>query len=203
MVTLETMIPTEAILGSPLKVRILRLLARYPGREFTLRELARLVGASHVGVGKALEDLLAYAIVRRRVIGRAYAVSANPDSVSFRGASKLFDTERTALNRLGTLVRRWCSRHPSVLYAALFGSYARALAGPRSDVDLLLVARNPKRLHEDLGPLQEAVHKLLGRPLAPLLMSPTEFARLRESALARAVREEGTTLYQRDGWALP
>ena len=48
---------TEAVLGSPLKVRTLRVLRRYPTREFTTRELAREVGASDVGVGKALDDL--------------------------------------------------------------------------------------------------------------------------------------------------
>ena len=203
MVTLKTMIPTEVLLGSPLKVRILRLLARYPSREFTLRELGRSVGASHVGVGKALEDLLAYDIVRRRTVGRASAVSANPDSMSFREASKFFETERAALDRLRTLVRRWCGRHPGVLCATLFGSYARATSGPRSDVDLLLIARNPKALHAELGSLQGAVRKLLGRPLAPLLLSPDEFRRLKGSPLARAVREEGVTLYQRDGWIPP
>lgn len=203
MVTLRSMVPTETVLGSPLKVRILRLLARYPGREFTVRELSRFVDASHVGVGKALKDLVAYDIVRSRVVGRAHAVSANLDSVTFRGVSRFFEMERGALDRLRVLVRRWCGRHASVLYAAVFGSYARGRAGPRSDVDVLLVARNPQSLHEDLGSLQEGVHKLFGRPLAPVLVSPYELARLRGSPLVRAVKKEGIPLYQRDGWTLP
>ncbi len=203
MVIIATMIPTEAVLGSPLKVRILRILARYPGREFTHRELARFVGASHVGVSKALEDLLAYDIVRRRVVGRAYAVSANPDSALFKEAGSLFQAEDTIVDRLRNLVRRWCHRHPGVLYAALFGSYARGEAGPQSDVDLLLVARNPRSLEKDLESLREAVRRLLGRPLAPTLTAPDEIARLSDSPLLKAIRAEGLTLYRRNGWTLP
>lgn len=203
MVTVATMIPTEALLGTPLKIRILRFLARYPDRTFTQRELGRFVGASHVGVGKALEDLLAYDIVRRQVVGRAYGVSANRDSALFTEVANLFEAEKAMLGRLRNEVRRWCRRHPEVLYAALFGSYARGQAGPRSDIDLLLVARNPQALEKDLDSLREAARTLLGRPLAPLLATPQEIARRRNSTLLRAIRSEGVTLYRRNGWTLP
>lgn len=66
---------TEGVLGSTLKIRTLRVLHRHPTREFTTRELAREVGASDVGVGRALDDLEAFDVVRRR-IGRALAVRA-------------------------------------------------------------------------------------------------------------------------------
>src|SRR3989304_1294567 len=52
---------------------------------------AREVRASDVGVGKVLDDLEAYDVVRRRRIGRAYAGQANPDSAPFGLTRGLFE----------------------------------------------------------------------------------------------------------------
>src|SRR3990172_6049554 len=115
---------TEALLGSTLKIRTLRVLRRYPTREFTTRELAREVGASDVGVGKVLDDLEAYDVVRRRRIGRAYAVQANPHSALFDLTRGLFEREEDLGARFRRTVQRWCAREGAE-YAALFGSAAR------------------------------------------------------------------------------
>src|SRR3970040_1216187 len=100
---------TEAILGSTLKIRTLRVLRRYPTREFTTRELAREVGAR---------------VVRRRRIGRALAVRANPHSALFAATQQLFEQEEDLGARFQKSVRRWCARQ-DVEYAELFGSAAR------------------------------------------------------------------------------
>lgn len=196
------MYPTEAVLGSPLKVRILRILLRYPAREFTVRELARAVGASHVGVGKALETLIAHGTVQRRRIGRAYAVRAAADSSMVRELGRLFRAEEAAPDRLKAAVRNWCGRRPEVLYAALYGSYARGEAGETSDVDILLVSRDPGSTQDGLAPLRRGIHRLLGRPLSPLVLSPAQAEERRDSELFADLRREGVVLYKRRGWEL-
>lgn len=194
-----TTIPLERVLGSPLKLRILRTLSRYPSRDFTLRELARAVGASHVGVMKAMEDLLAYDVARERRIGRARAVRANSESALFRAAEALFDREEALQTELREGVRAWCERRPGVLYAALFGSAARGEAGPESDVDLLLVAERPEAVLEDLDVLRTLVRGILGRPLAPLVVTPKEAEGSRVRSLLEAARAGGVVLYRREG----
>ena len=47
----------ESLLGSRVKVKILRTLCRHRGKESTVRELADFLDVSHIGVLKALEDL--------------------------------------------------------------------------------------------------------------------------------------------------
>lgn len=188
----------EALLGSALKIRTLRVLRRYPTREFTTRELAREVGASDVGVGKALDDLEAYDAVRRRRIGRAYTVRANPDSALFAVARELFDREEDLGARFQRSVQRWCAR-VGVEYAALFGSAARAELGPQSDVDLLIVARDSRKVYDDLGDLEEETRRVFGRPLSPLVLTPEEFRRARSSSLGENLRQEGIPLYARKG----
>jgi len=189
---------TEAVFGSTLKIRTLRVLDRYPTREFTTRELSRVVGASDVGVGKALDDLEAFDVVRRRRIGRALAVRANPDSALFAAAQELFDREEDLGARFRKAVQRWCARQ-DVESAELFGSAARGELGPRSDVDLLIVSRTPKAALDALGDLEAETRRLLGRPLSPLVLRPEEFRRARTSSLRVSLRREGIPLYARKG----
>ena len=189
---------TEALLGSTLKIRTLRVLRRLPAREFTVRELAREVGASDVGVGKVLDDLEAYDVVRRRRIGRAYAIRANPDSALFGVTRDLFEREEDLGAQFQTAVQRWCARE-GVEYAALFGSAARGDLGPDSDVDLLIVSRTPKAVHDAIGDLAHEVHRLFGRPLSPLVLEPAEFRKVRSSSLGESLRREGIPLYKRKG----
>jgi len=189
---------TEAILGSTLKIRTLRVLRRYPTREFTTRELAREVGASDVGLGKALDELEAYDVVRRRRIGRALAVRANPDSALFAATQQLFEQEEDLGARFQKSVRRWCARQ-DVEYAELFGSAARNELRPESDVDLLIVSRTPKAVYDALGDLEGETRRLFGRPLSPLVLNPEEFRRARTSSLGEDLRREGIPLYARKG----
>ncbi|HEX9339712.1 MAG TPA: nucleotidyltransferase domain-containing protein [Thermoplasmata archaeon] len=189
---------TEALLGSTLKIRTLRVLSRYPTREFTTRELAGEAGASDVGVGKALDDLEAYDVVRRRRIGRAYAVRANPGSALFQAARELFGREEERGARFRRAVQRWCARE-NVEYAALFGSAARGEMGPDSDVDLLVVSRTPKAVFDALADLAEETRRLVGRPLSPLVLDPEEFRKARSSSLGEGLRREGIPLYARKG----
>ncbi|MFA5896956.1 MAG: nucleotidyltransferase domain-containing protein [Thermoplasmata archaeon] len=187
---------TEALLGSTLKIRTLRVLRRYPTREFTTRELAREVGASDVGVGKALDGLEAFDVVRRRRIGRAYVVKANPDSALFALTQDLFKGEEDLGARFQKAVRRWCAR-VDVEYAALFGSAARGELGAESDVDLLIVSRSPKAVYDALGDLEREARRLFGRPLSPLVLDPAEFRKVRSSSLGERLRQEGIPLYAR------
>src|SRR4030067_1128621 len=61
----------EEVLSSRAKAKVLRLLAKFPAKEYTGREMARALGLSHRTVDLALRDLAAYALVALRRIGGA------------------------------------------------------------------------------------------------------------------------------------
>lgn len=84
----------------------------------------------------------------------------------------------------------------------LFGSQARGVANPDSDVDLLIVEEkgdwsSPSRRRE-IGRIRRALPRI-GYPIDVLLFTPSEVAQWRSAknhVIARAV-EEGHVLYER------
>ena len=90
----------------------------------------------------------------------------------------------------------------------LFGSQARGTAGPRSDVDLLVLTREDgptpdgrRRRLTRLGPESEIVRLLGGTPVHVLLLTPDEAedARGRPGIAAGSAVEQGVTVHREPG----
>ena len=59
--------------------------------------------------------------------------------------------EPAQLDRVLAAVSAWARSRPEILSLALVGSWARGAARPDSDIDLLLVARDPQAFRGDEG----------------------------------------------------
>ena len=70
----------ENILGSKIKIKILRLLVRYENKEFTSRELAKLANTSHTSVLRIINDLEANNIIKKEFYSRAHKIKINKSS---------------------------------------------------------------------------------------------------------------------------
>ena len=68
------------ILGSKTSIRVLRTLARYGGKVFTVRELSAAAGVSHPQASAVLKELERRGVVRLQPVGKAYQVSLNKES---------------------------------------------------------------------------------------------------------------------------
>lgn len=106
-------------------------------------------------------------------------------------------TEITAQERIQEMVRRIVARfHPEKII--LFGSYARGMAGPDSDVDLLVV----KRLTGSKRQEQLAIRLTLrGAGLAKdvVVVTPEEVEDYKDlvGTIIRPALREGKVLYER------
>lgn len=115
---------------------VLAVLARGE-QELSGREVHRLVGhSSEQGVRRALERLAEQGVVFRRRAGRANLYALNRDHVAAPAIEQLARLRSELIDRLRQLSGAWKIK-PTV--ALLFGSVARGDAGPRSDLDLLLI----------------------------------------------------------------
>jgi predicted nucleotidyltransferase len=161
-------------LSSRTKTKVVRLLTSFPTREFTGREIAGIIGVGHRAVDIALGDLVSLDIVTVRRIGRANVYTANGDSQRFQALARLFEEEAKTRDALLSEIR---VSIPDVLSCVLFGSVARGEESLDSDVDLLVIADNPKGLAEALENLRSKVAKRFSLHLAPIVLTP---AQLRE-----------------------
>ena len=67
----------EDVLGSKVKVRIVRELFKYPSKSFTIRELADSINFTHTGVRKALIGLKGSNLVRVEYHGQSNLINLN------------------------------------------------------------------------------------------------------------------------------
>jgi predicted nucleotidyltransferase len=105
--------------------------------EFSGRRIHRLLGrGSEPGVRRAADRLVDQGIVLRRQAGRAKLYRLNRDHLAAPYVSGLALLRAELVDRLQEAVAGWS---PSALCVVLFGSVARGEAGPRSDLDVLVV----------------------------------------------------------------
>ena len=165
----------EVLLGSRVKVKILRTLCRHRGKEFTIRELADFLNVSHTGVRKALSDLYKMNAVRIRVIGKSHAVTVNTESYAAGLVDKMFKIEGETLSELVKLVAEKLG-DPSITSALIFGSVARGEEEPLSDVDLFILTEDKEKAEGAVSELQREVSNRFGNAISPYILSEEDLA---------------------------
>jgi len=155
----------ETLLGSKVKIKVLRTLRRYREKEFTIRELAKFLGISHTGIKKVLDELEKTNAIRVRTFGRSHAFKLNVNSYSATVVEAVFSMEARALTELQDMIKRRLDTAP-VTSAALFGSIAERRETPRSDIDLLIVTNQRETVEETLAELQKDISERFGNPVS-------------------------------------
>jgi predicted nucleotidyltransferase len=175
------------VLGSKTSVRVLRVLWRYRGKVFTVRELSVAAGVSHPQASAVLKELERRGVVRLQPVGRAYQVSLNEDSYIVRSIIEpIFSAENETMSSMISSIRPFFD-HPRILSAAIFGSVARGEEGATSDVDLLIVTEDRGLANERAAGAMEAVLPRFGHGLSPLILPKERFIRDRDGELAKSI----------------
>jgi predicted nucleotidyltransferase len=164
----------EKLLGSKTKIKILRVAFKFPGKNFTTRELSKLTGVSHTGVLKALKNLEEMNILHIETFGRANMVGLNKESFLAKHLQHIFKLERETVNNLVEDIKKSFSGFEAVSIA-IFGSLVKGNEEPRSDIDLLIITEDKKGAEERAGALQEKLARKFGNSVSPHILSPREF----------------------------
>jgi len=187
----------DDILGSTLKIRILRILCKN-AHISTGRELARLAGYSHTQTNSALAELEMNGLVIKRHLGNANAYSLNEDNLLVsRIIIPAFKIEERLIQDLANQFSEGMGK--DLVSIILFGSTARGEEGAGSDIDLILVVKDGT----DLDKLDEKVSEIslesaasFGGLISPILLTEAEYANKKRSknAFWRTVMQEGIEL---------
>ena len=154
---------------------VLAALFLHPEAALHVRELARVTGASPGSLHRELRTLTALGLLERMEIGRQVHYRANRSCPVFDElagllckTSGLADVLREALVPLSG----------RIVAAFIYGSMAAASAGPRSDVDVMVLGQAGfADVVRALSPVQEG----LGREVNPTVMKLAEFTRRRKA----------------------
>lgn len=168
MTTSQRQDPAKVLFGAAHR-RLLGLLFMRPEESFHVREIARLTKVDAGNAHRALRRFEQAGLVTATRSGNQRRYRANRESPIFpelqgiaRKTAGLADVLREALEPLAGRIAQ----------AFVFGSIARGEAGPRSDVDLMVVG------DVTFAEVVDAVYPLyerLGREVNPIVMSTSEF----------------------------
>lgn len=177
---------TDDLFGSKSKVRILRLLSRFPEKEFTEREMARSIGMSQNTVNIALRDLKKTNALLYRRIGRANVYLVNKNSALFPFLQNIFEGERKI--REGMIKQIKTATRPFVS-CILFGSFANETEAHDSDLDLLVITKDKKNVKPILDELEDNLLRQYGIPLSVVLLTPRELVNKWKAPYMREARK--------------
>ena len=179
------------MMDSKSKVRILRLLFRFPEREFTEREIARMIKMSPNTVNLALNNLRKTNVFVYKRLGRTHSYRCDADSVLFPLFKELFGQERLMRDELLSLLKK---KLDGVGTCILFGSFARYEEEFDSDLDLLIVTDNKEKVQEIIEHLAQELLRQYSITLMPMLLSSREFTEKRQKGFVKKALSEGKTI---------
>ncbi len=127
--------PMSDILGSRIKVGILRYFINHPVR-LSGRECAKRVGYSPPSVIAALNDLVASGVLLKEKLGNSFIYSLNDEHLLFEPIKLLFNAEKDAIDKVvETFADELEGRLANII---VFGSLARGEATESSDIDMII-----------------------------------------------------------------
>jgi predicted nucleotidyltransferase len=192
--------PLDDILGSRIKVRILRILHRTRG-QFTGREISRLVGYSPTHTISTLRDLETEGLVVNQRAGKTDLFSLNERSSAVEGVlDPALRWEQNLYTELAGIFEEQLGTR--LLEVRLFGSVARGEEQQDSDVDLLLVVCDDEDIEsaeEDAASASIEAGNHFGAPVVPFVVTAGEYDKKAKSKRGfwKEIPEGSIPIYKR------
>jgi len=162
----------EAVLGSKVKIKILRVLSKYPTKKFTIRELARLMHCAHTPVLKSLSDLQGMNLIGIEKHGTANMIHFNTQSHLAAPIQKIFATETDLKSELKQKISKIV---PKAKMVALFGSMVQGNENMNSDIDVLIITNDKNKMKRALEEARKNLSEEFGNLISPLVLTEKEF----------------------------
>ena len=174
----------ETLLGSKVKIKILRALFRFQSKKFTSRELAEQIQVSHTAVLKSLADLQGMNILIIESHGKSNLITLNKESYLHNELGRFFDFEHETLSHLTEEISKIL---PNAKSMALFGSIAMKKESLNSDIDILIISEDKSKINEAIAKKQEYISKKFGNVISAHIMAEQEFKKNKNSSFVKDI----------------
>jgi predicted nucleotidyltransferase len=156
-------------------------------------EVARMAGMHPRSALKALTSLEALGMVRRQRGGRDHIFTLNRDHHLVQEAVlPLYAIERRFPEEITAAIAAVLTKR--VLSAVVFGSVAKHLETPQSDLDLCCIVKeegDKEKVRTILVSEASGLHRKFGVKVAPLFFTLSEFLKKSKSPLVRNIVKNG------------
>ena len=186
----------ETLLGSKTKIKILRTLHRYKGKEYTIRELSNHINTSHTGVNKALQDLYEMNAVTLKTAGRSHTISLKEESHLTPILATLFNYEEETIKELQKDIQKHLCHEPTIKSVKIFGSVATGQEQPGSDIDLLITSSDTEKTWEIITTLQIHCNNKYGNPIMPHIIAENQKS---SQELVEEIQNKHITICEKPG----
>lgn len=127
------------LLRSQMQGDLLALVMLHPEREFSLTELAGLLGASHTSVLREVDRLVGGGILRDRRVGRTRLVAGRTDTAVAAPLTELIAATYGPLPVLSEALAGFAGVREAYIYGSWAARYTGEPGPPPADVDVLVV----------------------------------------------------------------
>ncbi len=184
--------PTASLLRHQ---HLLRILLATPGREFTVRELARESRTPYATAWRLVGLLRDLGGVHERRVGASRAVSLNSRSPLVPELRQLLRVRIEPHREAARRFARLAARIPGIRKVVLFGSVARGTATASSDVDVAVIV--DRRTADVLARIDEVAARIQDETALKVVAIPLNPRESRgHTRLAAAIRA-GEVLHER------
>ena len=125
----------QRLFSSRVRVKLLTHFIASPEGRFYIRELERLIGEDYKSVVTELHNLESFGLLRSEKQGNLKYYSLDRNFYLYPELKKII-FKTTGVK--GTLERE-LKKIKGIMYAFIYGSYAKGAEGPKSDVDLMVI----------------------------------------------------------------
>lgn len=156
----------ERLFTSKIRTKLLSLLLFNPGKNFHLREIARLVKANPTYVAKELNNLSNIGLVNKSKHANLSVYLLNKDNVFVNDLKNLF----LKTDYLGDIIKKHFVNKAKFVF--IYGSFAKGTEGLSSDIDLFVISAIKE---DDLLSIIKIIEDKVGREVNYVLWDETTF----------------------------
>ncbi|MCJ7816789.1 MAG: nucleotidyltransferase domain-containing protein [Candidatus Aenigmarchaeota archaeon] len=186
----------EKALSSKTRIRVLKIFHRFPGRVFSLSDIAKITGQSNGAVYPALAVLAEAGILKSSKVGKTTTYRLNVENPLSRKIMEIFSVENEMLRKAAN---EFAAKMPKVGVSSIiiFGSVARGEPKETSDIDLLIIYNGNRSVVE--GNANTLVEKYLESDVyvSPVFYSEREIKEMviKYNSFITKIENEGIVLY--------
>ena len=168
-----------SLIKSDVKLKIVQFLLHHEA-SMSEREIASVVGVSHMSVNRVMQDLAQANLVHYVTVGKAHLWKVNRKSFAFKALVKFLDKVKEVPDPLAELQQIILKRLPKSLVqrVVLFGSVAKNKEKADSDIDVFVLVKNAQdqeKLGSSIEKLSGECLDVFGNRLSPYILTEKRF----------------------------